>query len=208
MAGLKVPFSADKIMDLTQHHIDRLLAKLSVWVPLSARFRAELLQNLKFQQVREKQYLSSIGGHVNAAYYSADCWVSESRILKSGKQEVISLFRPGDLFTDLDSFLGGHTSQHLLRVISGTVLLSIDKKTFNRLRYHRETSILLEHCLLQQRQDDLWRLELLGLSDKEKTETYANRFPINFLPAHLSASYLRMTPSHFSKERANYNRKH
>lgn len=187
-------------------HIQELLKLLNSWHPISASLREELRNVMKLETVTHKQQLSHEGSYINKAWYSIDCSIASYQTSLSGSEEVIAIYRPTEIFTDLFSFLEQKPTKQRLVVIDGTQLLYIGRKDFNLLRSYMQTSLLLEHYLLTQRQNDHWRMELFSLSDKQKVSRFAERYPINNLPANISASYLKMDPSRFSKLRGELNR--
>ncbi len=186
--------------------IEDLLALLDSWLPLSPSFRNELSQTLTIQNVHPKQHLSQPGQHISLAWYSVDCILTAQQPLANGLEEAVAIYLPNTIFTDIHSFLQNSPTQQRLTLLEGSQLLAISKQRFQNLRSLPETTLLLEHYLLEQRQQDLWRLNLLAMKDNEKVATFAQRFPINHLPANISASYLRIDPSRFSRLRAQYNK--
>lgn len=184
------------------HH---LLTLLSSWTSLSPQFRRELNKSLALQHVNAKQELIAIGKHLQQAWYSVDCWVAEFRITEDGREEVSAIHSPNTIFTDINSFLTGDTSHQSFTVINGTQLISIKKQQFNQLRIYPETPLLLERYFLAQHQTDQWRLDLMYLSDRQKFNRFAAKYPVNQLPGKLCASFLRMTPSRYSAAKKFHN---
>jgi len=195
-------------MELQNRDIDELLTLLGSWTLLSSKFKKALHLHMEPQKATPKRELDILSRDTGYAWFSIDCWVAEYQVLFSGKEEVYAIYGPKQIFTDINSFLKASASNHRFLVISGSRLLAIERHNFSHLRSFRETGVLLEHYLLQQREKDNWRLELMSYPDHGKVEFFATKYPINGLPNKISASFLRMTPSRFSAERSKYNRSH
>ena len=185
-------------MEPQQTHLQSLTNLLATWAPLSSNFRQNLNHYLQLQHVKQKQELAAIGTHLNMAWYSIDCWATASHPLPNGRDEITSIYAPNEIFTDIGSFLMGHSTQHQLTIVQGHTLLKIDRTHFNQLRSHQETAALLEHYLLLQQDKHQWRMDLLVLPDQQKFNLFAKHYPIHELPGKTCASYLRMTPSRYS----------
>lgn len=195
-------------MEPNTPHIQSLLQLLHSWYPLSKSFRTHIEGAMQQQAVKPKQQLFHYGAHVFSAWYSVDCWISQHHMLDSGLEEIIHFFRPGEIFTDLPSFLRGETTRSRAGIIEGSTLLSISRQQFSQLKPYPETAELLLEYMLQQEQKDLWRISMLALHEKEKVAMFAKSYPINHLPGNLCASFLRMSASHFSLAKNSYNRNH
>lgn len=193
-------------MNPSAQQLKELLSMLSANVRLSPKFERALVRAVDIQCIRTKKAISSDEKDLHYAWYSIDAWVAEYRNLQSGKSEVYAIYGPEQIFTDINSFLKQTISTHKFIAISGTNLLRIERNNFNQLRKFSETSLLLEHFMLQQWELDVWRSELMTYSDREKVRHYAQKYPINLLPNVISASFLRMTPSRFSAAKAAFNR--
>ncbi|WP_144371958.1 hypothetical protein [Pedobacter xixiisoli] len=161
---------------------------------------------MDLQIVRAKKELIILSKDIHYAWYSVDCWIAEYRTLTTGKEEVYAIYGPKQIFTDIDSFLKETASNHKFMIISGSRLLSIERNNFHILRKFRETALLLEHYMLKQWELDKWHSELMTYSDYQKVNHYAQKYPINDLPAKVSSSFLRMTPSRFSGARLQFNK--
>lgn len=193
-------------MKANEPHIKALLKLLQSWIPLSNTFKKAIHQCMQLQKVTPKKELHQLDTQQHYAWYSIDCWIAEYQTLPIGKEEVYAIYPPKQVFTEISSFLQQTTTKHKFIIISGRKLLCIDRSHFLQLRNFPETPLLLEHYLLQHNERDNWRLELMTYSDYEKVKHFAERYPINQLPAKISASYLRMTPSRFSGARLRLNR--
>lgn len=193
-------------MNPSAQQLEELLSILSANVRLSPKFERALVRAVDIQRIRTKSVISNEEKDLHYAWYSIDAWVAEYRNLQSGKSEVYAIYGPEQIFTDINSFLKQTISTHKFIAISGTNLLRIERNNFNQLRKFPETSLLLEHFMLQQWELDVWRSELMTYSDREKVYHYAQKYPINLLPNVISASFLRMTPSRFSAAKAAFNR--
>lgn len=183
-----------------------LLELLDSWLPLSVNFRNQLRAAMQLKQVSPRQQLCHPDQHITSAWYNIDCTIYVHQALPHGLEEIIAIYLPGQILTDPHSFLQNKPSRQRITVLEGNQLLAISKQHFKNLRCLPETPLLLEHYLLQQQQQNDWRLNLLALNDQEKVATFAQHYPINHLPGHICASYLRMTQAHFSTLKAQYNR--
>lgn len=192
-------------MEPQQSHLQSLTDLLASWTSLSGNFKQDLKHYLELQHVRPKQQLTSIGTHLDTAWYSIDCWASAVHVLPNGREEVTVLYAPNEIFTDISSFLKAQACQHQLSIINGSMLLRLDRTHFNSLRSHQETATLLQHFLLLQQEKIEWRTDLLALPDQQKFDKFARHYPTHKLPGKLCASYLRMTPSRYSAAKTQFN---
>lgn len=195
-------------METLNPNLQSLLALLHSWHPLSQGFRTELSKAIQPYSVQPKQTLYHYGIHLHAAWYSIDCWIAKHRIPENGNEEVSQFFQPGEILTDLTSFLKGQTTQTRATILEGSTLLHLSRPQFDRLKAHPETQALLQEYMLGQKHKEHWRMDLLGLNDQQKIHQFAQRYPINRLPASTIASFLRIPPSRFSILRGSYNRSH
>lgn len=186
--------------------LDALFDRLQKLSPLSLTLLTALTRQIVIQQVKAKQELCSMGIHCSSIWYSVDSWVVDLSQLSIGKEEVSALYGPGDIFTDLKSILQIEPSHKRAVVITGTTLLRICRADLIPLQPELSSTNLLAKYMLELRERDHWRMELLSLSDQAKVDAFAKRYPLNHLPGYICASYLRMTPSRFSKAKTLYNR--
>ncbi|MGE6221154.1 hypothetical protein ACQKCH_15105 [Nubsella zeaxanthinifaciens] len=193
-------------MEFKKKNISELLSLLREWIPITAEFEKALYRCMELQLVRAKKELTILSKDIHYAWFSVDCWIAEYRTLASGKEEVYTIYGPKQIFTDINSFLTETASNHKFMIISGERLLSIERSNFQYLRKFSETALLLEHYMLQQWELDRWHSELMTYSDYEKVSHFAKKYPINDLPAKVSSSFLRMTPSRFSGARLLFNK--
>lgn len=193
-------------MQSSDQAIDKLLEILYGWSPYAPAFKIEITQLMKSQKVKAKQLLYPYGSHVTSAWFSYNCWAAQLEKAKNGLEEVTKIHRPGDIFTDLNSFFRGNEATSKILILEGDSLLQMTKNCFQKLKQHPETTELLQHYMLLQTDHDAWRLHLMALTDQEKIKQFAEKYPINKLPASIAASYLRVSPSRFSSLRGNFNK--
>lgn len=91
-------------------------------------------------------------------------------------------------------------------VIEGEDLLYIKKEDFNILKPYPETFDLVQYVMLLEQEIEAWRVWIMTLKDEQKIEQFSSRYPMNRLPNHICASFLQMTPSRYSAEKAQFNR--
>ncbi|RZM26958.1 MAG: hypothetical protein EOO88_15110 [Pedobacter sp.] len=193
-------------MESQDQAIDKLLDLLYGWVPYTPAFKMEITQLMKFQSANAKQLLYPYGSHVTSAWFSYDCWAAQYERVSDGLEEVVKLHRPGDIFTDLNSFFRGNQATSKTIILEGSSLLQLTRSAYQQLKQYPETAELLQHYMLLQTDHEAWRLHLMSLSDRDKIKQFASKYPIHKLPASIAASYLRISPSRFSSLRGNYNK--
>lgn len=189
-------------------HLQELFERLRRWSPLPLDLRLGLGRHVVTETVRAKQELCSLGIHCSSIWYSVDCWLANIEQLSTGNEEVSALYGPGEIFTDLKSLLRGEASSKSTIVISGTSLLHICRAQLVKMQPALSNTMLVANYMIELREQDHWRMELLSLGDQAKVDRFAERYPLNLLPGHICASYLRMTPSRFSMAKTRYNRSH
>lgn len=195
-------------MITNENAINELLSLLYSRHPISSNFRMELTQLLDHQQVKPKQQLCNYGNHVTNIWYSVDCWIVAFQYFPFTNEEVIAIYPPSSIFTEPQSFLLQKPSEQRLMVLEGKHLLYISRSAFTSLGKLPETQHLLVHSLLLGHQESQWRISLMAMNNIQKVDEFAKRYPINQLPGTIVASFLRMTQSSYSSERAKYNRNH
>ncbi|PYF74568.1 hypothetical protein B0O44_10313 [Pedobacter nutrimenti] len=187
-------------------YINRLLDVLYNWVPFSVSFRVALKELLFIQQENPKAVFLDPPDYAIRAWFSANCFIAGYAYNESGNLNVVRIYMPNDIFTDLTSFFQNKPTKLKLVVIKGEDLLYIKKEDFNSLKPFPETFDLVQFVMLMEQEIEAWRVWIMTLKDEQKVQHFAQRYPINLLPNHIGASFLQMTPSRYCAEKAVYNR--
>ncbi|MES2418327.1 MAG: hypothetical protein V4541_09070 [Bacteroidota bacterium] len=185
---------------------ERLLELLYNWVPLTPSFRISLKALLHLQHENPKTILLNPPKHASRAWFSLDCFVVAYTYDESGNLNVVRIYMPNDIFTDLSSFFQDRPAKLKLTIIQGNELLYIKKEDFNTLKIFPETFDLVQHIMLVEQDLEAWRVWIMTLKDEQKVHEFSLRYPMNLLPNHLCASFLQMTQSRYSAEKAFCNR--
>ena len=197
-----IPMESDRY----KVHIDRLLDILYGWVPFSVTFRVALADLLRGQNETPKSLLLTPPEYAIRAWFSINCYVVAYAYNESGDLNVVRIYMPDDIFTDLNSFFQNKPAKLRLMIIQGEDLLFIKKEGFNTLKSFPETFDLVQYVMLMEQEIEAWRVWIMTLKDEQKIEQFSLRYPMNQLPNHICASFLQMTPSRYSAAKANFNR--
>jgi len=184
----------------------RLLDLLDSWVPLSISFRIKLKELLHIQKESSKAILLSPPDHATKAWFCVNIYVAGYTYNESGDLNVVRIYKPNDVFTDLPSFFQDKPAKLKLIVIQGEELLYFKKEDFYILKSFPETFDLVQHVMIMEQDLEAWRVWIMTLKDGQKIQQFSQHYPINLLPNHICASFLQMTPSRYSAEKALYNR--
>lgn len=196
-------------MDTESHSVyaNRLLDVLYSWVPLTVSFRTALKALLRSQRVGTRAILLNPPDHALKGWFSVNCFIVAYAYDEGGNQHVERIYMPDDVFTDLFSFFQNKPARLKFVVIQGEEMLFIKKEDFKLLRAYAETVDLVQHVMLKEHALESWRAWIMTLKDDHKVHQFSLHYPINLLPNHVCASFLQMTPSRFSAEKARFNRR-
>lgn len=188
-------------------YTNRLLEVLNSWVPLSVSFRLALKEKIGIQPVAARQVILDPPEHVKGAWFSLDCFIVGYGPNNMGDVSVSRIYQPNHIFTDLPSFFQHKPSHLKLVIVDGSELLYFKKEDFDGFKEFTETFDLVQHLMFLEQEIEAWRGWLMTLRDGQKVREFGLRYPIYLLPNHICASFLQMTASRFSAEKANLARK-
>ena len=188
-------------------HINRLLDLLYSWVPLSASFRLAIKPMLQLQHVQARTILLDPPSHALKVWFSVDCFVAAYAYDEGGQEHVERIYMPNNLFTDLFSFFQSKPSRLKLVVIEGEEMLFIKWEDFKLLKTFAETADIVQYGMLKEHELESWRAWVMTLTDSQKVYQFSLHYPIHLLPNHICASFLQMTASRFSAEKARLTRR-
>lgn len=188
-------------------YTNRLLEVLSSWVPLSVSFRVALKEKISIHVVAPKRIILDPPEHVKGAWFSLDCFVVGYGLDKAGEVSVSRIYKPNHIFTDLPSFFQHKPSKLKLVIIDGEELLYFKKEDFDGFKIFPETFDLVQYLMFLEQEVEAWRGWLMTLRDEHKVLEFSFRYPIYLLPNNVCASFLQMTASRFSAEKANLGRR-
>ena len=195
-------------MDEERHTVltNKLLDMLYSWVPLSTSFRIALRDLLYLQLENPKAVLLNPPDHAIKAWFSANCYVAAYAYSESGDLNVVRIYMPNDIFTDLFSFFQDKPAKLKLMVIQGEELLYIRKEDFSALKLFPETFDLVQYVMLMEQDLEAWRVWIMTLKAEQKVQQFSLHYPMYLLPNHICASFLQMTPAKYCVEKALCNR--
>jgi hypothetical protein len=188
-------------------HVNRLLDVLYSWVPLSASFRIALKGIIYSQRVQVRTILLEPPAHSLKVWFNVDCFIAAYAYDEGGQEHVERIYMPNHLFTDLFSFFQNKPSRLKFIVIEGEEMLFIKSEDFKLLKTFAETTDIVQYAMLKEHELETWRTWIMTLNDCEKVHQFSLHYPIHLLPNHICASFLQMTPSRFSAEKARLTRK-
>ncbi|RQO79073.1 hypothetical protein DBR40_04965 [Pedobacter sp. KBW01] len=194
--------------DRRTRYINRLLDVLYKWVPFSVSFRVALKELLFIQQENPKAVFLDPPDYAIRAWFSINCFIAGYSYNESGNLNVVRIYMPDNIFTDLASFFQNKPAKLKFVVIQGEELLYIKKEDFSSIKMFPETVDLVQYVMLNEQELETWRVWIMTLKDGQKIEQFALHYPMNMLPNHICASFLQMTPSRYCAEKSLYNRNH
>jgi len=194
--------------DRRTRYINRLLDVLYEWVPFSVSFRIALKELLFIQPENSKAVILDPPGYAIRAWFSVNCFIAGYSYNESGNLNVVRIYMPDNIFTDLASFFQNKPAKLKFIVIQGEELLYIKKEDFSSIKMFPETVDLVQYVMLKEQELEAWRVWIMTLKDGQKIEQFALHYPMNILPNHICASFLQMTSSRYCAEKSLYNRNH
>jgi len=186
--------------------ISQLLEALHSMFPLSTGFAITLPPLMHPQHGSHKQELLIPPARAVFAWFILDGIVIALEEDQNGTEQVIRIYLPGSIFTDLRSFLNDKRSTIRLVVIGDAELMYISRKDYKtHMEPFAETHKLVEHILFLEQEIESVRTRLMSLSERERIKEFARIYPMNKLPNISAASFLQMSEANYCREKARYN---
>jgi len=182
--------------------IDLLLNHLNIIFPISEEFRKDLRRILKLRIIKKNTVLIKINKKVKKAWWLITGFVSASTMDKNGKETVVRIHLPGQIFTAFYSFFEDRLTVHKIKAVSDIKVLEIKKEDFIGLKAkHPEAMDLATLIILQNTRTEIERGNLTSLPINEKVGAFSETYPIQNIPNSASASFLQMPEQDYVEQK-------
>jgi AraC-like DNA-binding protein len=184
--------------------IIKLLEILHRMVPISYAFRKLLTPLLRKKNLNDYRILLRPNAKAKKAWFLIRGFVIAKGYDLNNNMIVFSIYFPGQIVTDLDSFFEGILIKYKYIAIRKAKVLELTKKKYEKLKEQEETNKLAQHIMLLEKEQQSAKTELLILPEAERIKIFLSSFPVHDLPDKYSAAFLRLPLSLFKAEKMKY----
>lgn len=182
--------------------IDLLLDYLATIFPISDEFRKDLRIILKLRIIKKTHVLIKINKKAKKAWWLITGYVSASTMDRNGKETVVRIHVPNQIFTAFHSFFEDGLAIHKIKAITDIKVLEIKKQDFFDFQEkYPEAMHLANRIILQNTRNETERHSLAHLSANEKVLAFDEQYPIKDLPNGVVASFLQMTEQDYIEQK-------
>ena len=177
-----------------------LLDYLHALHPITTAFRTKLLRFLEVLDYKPMKELLRLHRKADKAWWLVEGYVVALEENTAGEEEVLKLFYPGQIVTNLSSFISEENSTFRLVAIGAVKVQELSRPDFLKLKIYPETNELLAKVAIWYKFRERQRLQALLLPIPERVSEFLAQYPVAGLPDQYAASWLRISVAEYRSQ--------
>jgi len=184
----------------------KLFSHIRRFVPLSTEDEAVIIKYVRFEKIKNKDFLLKTGQVCHSTYFVVDGCLRMYLVADRGIEQILQFAISDWWISDYTSFESQLPSQFSIQALEDSEIIILDKKNQEALlimvpQLERYFRLILQRAYSA----TLMRIHFIyNLSGEERYRGFAGSFPdfVQRIPQYMLASYLGFTPEFLSKVRA------